>query len=216
MRIWFRTAFYLYIFIGFSISSAGAYEDFFKAVALDSPQMVKGLLERGFDPNTLDPKGQSALFLAMREDSPKVAAALLAHPGIRDDQANSVGETPLMMAALKGRLEWAQRLVDRGARVDKDGWTPLHYAATGPEPRVVSLLLERGARPDPLAPSGATPLMLAARQGAIDAVPLLLEHGADPRLRDQRGLSAADYARAGGRDALAAKLDALTRPRSSQ
>ena len=215
MRIWFRTAFYLFIFIGFSIARAGAYEDFFKAVALDSPSLMNGLLERGFDPNTLDPRGQNALFLALREDSPKVAAVLLAHPGIRDDLANSAGETPLMMAALKGRLEWVQRLLDRGARVDKDGWTPLHYAATGPEPRVVLLLLDRGARPNALAPDGTTPMMLAARQGALDAVPLLLERGADPRLLDQRGRSAADYARSGGRDALAAKLDALAGPRKT-
>jgi len=211
MRIWFRNALYLFVAIGLSTSYAGDSEDFFKAISLNNPQVLSRLAERGFDPNTLDPKGQNGLFLAMREDSPKAAEVLLAQPGFKFDAENSVGETPLMMAALKGRADWCQRLIDRGARVNKDGWTPLHYAAVGPELRAVRLLLDHGARVDALAPNGTTPLMLAAREGAIDAVPLLLERGADPKLRNQRGMSAADFARVGGRDALAAKLESLAR-----
>jgi len=40
-----------------------------------------------------------------------------------------------MMAALRGSLEWTQRLIERGAAINRDGWTPLHYAASGPEPK---------------------------------------------------------------------------------
>ena len=149
--------------------------------------------------------------MALREGSTKAEAVLLAHPATQIDGENSAGETPLMMAALRGRLDASQRLLDRGARVDKNGWTPLHYAAAGPELSVVKLLLDRGAKVDALAPNGSTPLMMAARDGAIDAVPLLLSRGADPKLRNKAGLSAADFARAGGRDALAAKLDAAAR-----
>jgi ankyrin repeat protein len=193
------------------VAQAGAYEDFFKAIEIDNPRMLSALLERGFDPNTLDARGQHGLYLALRDGSVKTEAVLLAHPATQSDSENSVGETPLMMAALRGRLDASQRLLDRGARVNKDGWTPLHYAASGPEIGVVKLLLERGAKVDALAPNGSTPLMMAARDGAIDAVPLLLAHGADPKLRNTRGLSAADFARNAGRDALAFKLDAATR-----
>lgn len=211
MRNWFRFLFYLVVSVGFSSAQAGSYDDFFKAIALDNPRMLSALLERGFDPNTLDPRGQSGLYLALREGSTRAEAVLLAHPATQIDGENTAGETPLMMAALRGRLDASQRLIDRGARIDKPGWTPLHYAATGPELSVVKLLTERGAPVDALAPNGNTPLMMAARDGAIDAVPWLLAHGADPKLRNGRGMSAADFARSGGRDALAARLDEAAR-----
>jgi uncharacterized protein len=194
----------------FAIAAApafgGAYEDFFRAVELDDARTVGGLLARGFDPNAPDDKGQVGLFLALRGDAPKVAAALLEHPATKVDQANGAGETPLMMAALKGRLEWAPRLIARGAQVDREGWTPLHYAASGPEPKLVALLIERGARVDSASPNRSTPLMMAARYGDERAVDVLLAAGADRRRRNDQGLDAAAFARDGGREALAARL----------
>jgi hypothetical protein len=116
-----------------------------------------------------------------------------------------------MYVALKGRLDWAQRLVRRGAAVRKPGWTPLHYAATGSEPRMVSFLLDAGADIDALSPQGTTALMLAARHGDERTVSLLLERGADPALTNPEGAIAADYARVAGRERLAARLEALGR-----
>lgn len=190
---------------------AGAYDEFFRAVEVDDERTVAALLSRGFDPNAPDEHGQVALYLAMRADSPKVAARLLAQPDLRVDAANAAGETALMMAALKGRLDGMQRLLERGARVDRDGWTPLHYAASGPEPKAVALLLDRGAAIDARAPNGATALMMAARYGDERSVDLLLTRGADPRLRDRRGMSALEFARGGGRESLASRLEALVR-----
>ena len=94
---------------------AGAYEDFFKAVSLDDAAAVERLLQRGFDANSVDEAGQGALFLAMREGAFKVAATLLKSPGLKVDQANSAGETALMMAALRGHGEWLPQLVAQGA-----------------------------------------------------------------------------------------------------
>ncbi len=67
--------------------------------------------QRGFDPNTPDEKGQVGLYLALREGSLKVAEVLLQHPQLKVDAANAAGETPLMMAALRGNVEWTQRLL---------------------------------------------------------------------------------------------------------
>lgn len=185
---------------------AGAYEDFFKAVSLDDAGAVEQLLQRGFDPNSLDESGQTALYLSLREGAFKVAAALLRSPELKIDQTNSVGETALMMAALKGHDDWVRRLVERGARIDRDGWTPLHYAATGPKPAAVAWLIERGARIDARSPNGTTPLMMAARYGHEESVDVLLRRGADSTLRNQRDLTAADFARLAGREALATRL----------
>lgn len=208
----FKKVVYLLLALAASWAAADDKVDFFRAINIDDDRTVKALLARGFDPNAMNESGQLALFLAMRDGSPKVATALLAHPAIRVDATGRVDETAAMMAALRGNLEWTQRLLDRGAALDRQGWAPLHYAASGPDIGVVKLLLDRGARIDALSPNGSTPLMMAARYGAIDAADLLLARGANPRLLNQRGLSAADFARAAGRDALAERLQAASKP----
>ena len=209
IKLYFRFALYLMMTFGFSSTWAGAYEDFFKAITFDDARSVGQLLERGFDPNSLDDKGQAPLYLSLREGSFKVAAVLLEQRATRVDQANSVGETALMISALKGQTEWLQRLSARGASLEaktQPGWSALHYAASGPERKSVQWLLEHGARVDARSPNGSTPLMMAARYGPEDAVDLLLKQGANARLRNDLDLSAADFARQAGRDALAERL----------
>lgn len=190
---------------------AGVKEDFFKGIELDSVGLVRAALEAGFDPNTPNDRGQVALFVALRDGCFKVADVLLAHKGIEIDRANDAGETPLMMAALRGLADWVTHLVERGASVNRRGWTPLHYAASGPEPKVVALLLDRGAALEALSANGTTALMMASGYGAMDSADLLLARGADARVRNGAGLSAADFARRAGRDALAKRLDAAVR-----
>ncbi len=197
---------YLIVAIGFSSAWADAYVDFFRAVNIDDARTVNQLLARGFDPNSPNTRGQPALVQALRDESPKVAAALLAHPGLKVDATTAAGETALMMAALAGSLEWTQKLIDRGGQINREGWTPLHYAASGPEPKVLALLLDKGADINAPSPNRTTPLMMAARYGAEDSAHLLLARGADAKLRNDLGLSAVDFARTAGREALAAKL----------
>jgi ankyrin repeat protein len=204
-RWWAATAAALAIALA-GPAQAGAYEDFFKAVSLDDAAAVERLLQRGFDANSVDEAGQGALILAMREGAFKVASTLLTAPGVKVDQPNSAGETALMMAALRGLDDWLPQLVAQGAAIEREGWTPLHYAATGPKPSTVAWLLERGARVDSRSPNGTTPLMMAARYGSEESVDLLLRRGADPKLRNQLKLSAADFAKLAAREGLAKRL----------
>ena len=88
-----------------ALAHADATDDFFTAVKRDNGGNITELVRRGVDPNARDAKGQTALVIAMREENLKVAEALLASPGIDVDAANAVGETPLMLAAIKGRLD---------------------------------------------------------------------------------------------------------------
>jgi len=210
-RIYFKYICYLFVAIAFNSANAGSYEDFFDAIARDDPATVSALLRRGFDANSRDPQGQTGLFLALRGGSLKAAEALSEGPSIDLNVLNETGESALMMAALKGRLDWCRRLLERGAQVNKTGWSPLHYAATGPEPAVVKLLLERGGAVDAESPNRSTPLMMASLYGAEASVDLLLARGADPRRANDQKLKAADFARLGGREVLAARLDALAR-----
>ena len=210
MRIYFKFAIYLLVFAQ-SWACANPSVDFFRAVHVDNDRTVKDLLASGFDPNTANEKGQVGLYLALREESFKVAAALLAHPATRIDATTEADETPLMMAAMRGNLDWTQRLLDRGAAINRTGWTPLHYAASGPEVAVVKLLLDRGAVIDAPSPNSTTALMMAARYGPHDSVELLLQRGANPKLRNQRQMTPADFASSVGREPLARLLEAAAR-----
>ena len=211
MLNYFKNAFYLFVFIGASACFANSYVDFFRSVNVDDAGTVKRLLTRGFDPNTPDESGHVALYLALRSESTKVVTVLLDHPGLKVDAPNTVDETPLMMAALRGQLDSTQRLLARGAAVNRPGWTPLHYAASGPEPKVLTLLLDRGAVVDAPSPNRTTALMMAARYGSEDSVRLLRARGADLNARNDLGLNAADFARLGGRESLTKSLEAATR-----
>jgi len=195
MRNYFKYIFYLVVLMAFSKVHADAYVDYFRAVDTDNADGVAALLARGFDPNTLSTYGQTGLYLAMREESLKVAEVLVASPALKVDHVNAAGETALMMAALRGQLEWSKKLIAKGAMVNRAGWTPLHYAATGPNTEVVALMLDQGAAIDARAPNGNTPLMMAIRHGTEDSVILLVKRGADKKARNDRDESAADLAR---------------------
>jgi len=207
----FKFALYLIVVACFSSTHAGSFDDFFRAVRTDDASGVAILLQRGFDPNAHDESGQSAIGLAVREKSDRVVEVLLKHPQLDINSRNSVGETALMLVALQGRLEWAQRLIQQGARVSQEGWNPLHYAATGPEPRIVALLLQRGAPIEARSPNGTTALMMAAGYGSEDSVTLLLAQHADATTRNERGLNAADFARLAGRETLTKRLESRLR-----
>lgn len=214
LKRYFKFSAYLFVAVVLSAAKAQSTEEFFRAVNRGDGQSVAGLLARGFDPNARDPKGQTALHLALRDDSPKVTEALLAHPAVDVNALNEAGESPLMMAALRGQLAWAERLIARGAKVHQPGWAPIHYAATGPEPRLVALLLDRGAPLEAESPNRSTPLMMAAGYGPEASVVLLLARGADPKRRNDRDYDAAAFARQGGREFLVTRLQgAASAPR---
>jgi ankyrin repeat protein len=193
-----KNVIYLFAIIGFSSANSGSYEDFFTAIRQDQPDVVIALLNRGFDPNTPNPEGLSGLYLALRTSSLKVAGVLIDWPKTNVEIRTPQDESPLMMAALRGNLELCKRLIGRDADVNKQGWTPLHYAATNGHVAVIELLLENNAYIDAESPNGTTPLMMAAHYGSAAAVQELLQAGADPTLKNQLGLTAIDFAFRGG------------------
>jgi ankyrin repeat protein len=208
---YFRKALYCIVFIGVSSSFAGSYDDFFVAIKQDDVDTVRALLKRGFDPNTRNPAGEHGLALAIREPSLKVASVLAGTAQIDPEARNEHDESLLMLAALKGLFAVCEQLIAKGADVNKPGWTPLHYAATHGHISVMNLLLDNHAYIDAASPNGSTPLMMAALYGTPAAVKVLLEAGADPRLKNDQGLTAIDFANRGQRSESAALLAAFVR-----
>ena len=200
------------VLYGFSVCQAGSYEDFFKAVKQDDARTVQSLIQRGFDPNTLDPEARHGLIMAIAEPSLKVAQVLIETKGTDLNFLNQAGESALMYAALKGHVALVKLLIGKDADVNKAGWTPLHYAATHGDVEVVRLLLEHHAFVNAVSPNGTTPLMMAAQYGSPSAVKLLLDEGAEPLLKNEQGLNALDFARLGNRvDAQALIAEAILR-----
>jgi len=210
-----KLAYLLVVTASFAVHATPA-DDFFRAVRSDNASGVKDLINRGFDPNIRDPKGQTGLLIALREPSPRVVQVLIDSPKTDVNGLNASGESPLMMAALKGQDDLVQRLIARDADINKTGWTPLHYAATNGHVEIMKLLLDKSAFIDAQSPNGTTPLMMAAMYGSSAAVKLLLDEGADPLMKNEQGMTAADFAQRASRpDAvqlLGAAMRAKVRP----
>jgi ankyrin repeat protein len=110
------------------------YEDgataFLRAAQSSDTALMSLLLEHGADPKIATNHGDTALTAAAGigwvdgvtyEHSAKAnvdAVRMLLDLGLDPNAANAEGRTPLMGAALKGRTEVIQLLVDRGARLD--------------------------------------------------------------------------------------------------
>ena len=201
----FKYTFYLIVLIWFFPAKAGSYDDFFQALKTDEAQVVAKVLARGFDPTTLSPDGQYPLVLAIKRPSPAVLDLLLRAKGVRAEVRTIKDESPLMLASMTGMVDVCKRLIALDADVNKTGWTPLHYAASAGHVEVIKLLLKHSAYIDAESPSKTTPLMMAAMYGNPQSVELLLEEGADASLKNDKGMTALDFADVANKQA-AAKL----------
>ncbi len=135
------------------------------AVVRGRTELVRILIEAGFDVNRPTASGSTYLHDAALKGQRKTAQLLLDR-GAKIDALDRHGATPLHNAALGGYAEVIGLLLDRGAAVD--------------------------ARDQE---EGATALMLAAGLGRVSAVALLLRRGANPMLKDRAGRTALDLAR---------------------
>jgi len=139
--------------------------------ALQSPRLLRVLLGRNANVNTVYAKGKTALMAVAEtgtEESVELARMLLKR-GANVNLVDQWGNTALMMAA--------------------GGGSPSHVD-------IVRLLIKHGADVNALDNTSSTALMDAARGGTkihLETVKLLLEHGADRTLRNMRGSNAYDH-----------------------
>jgi len=197
---------------GFALSPAALAanaKDYWVYIANDNVAAVKELLASGFDPNTRSPNQQTGLIQATRDGAWQVFDTLLAAQKINVNTANQYNETPLMYVALIGDLPRVKALISKGAQVNKEGWTPLHYAAVKARAEVAKFLLEKGALPNELTPDGDTALILAVRADSVETVQVLINGGADPSRSNLKAQDAIDVARSRGKEDLAKALEKI-------
>jgi uncharacterized protein len=179
-----------------SFVNSVAEQQFFTAVRKNAVASVEHQLKTDLYVNALDAQfpHNSALHWAVWENADDVLSVLLNQTRLNIDIFNGVNETPLMIAALKGRIGMVAQLLAAGAYPNKEGWTALHYAATDGHVQVIKLLLDAHAYIDAESPNKTTPLMMAVRSKSISAVKLLLDEGADVTLKNTEGWTAQAFA----------------------
>jgi ankyrin repeat protein len=146
-----------------------------------------------------------------RGDVSAIKQATIAEINAADDDRRS----PLMHAILAEHADRSivRLLIDCGADVnvaDKDQkWTALHFAARDQKEPIVRVLLEAGAKVDPVDVFGNTPLWRAVSIASPDPniVKDLLEHGADPYRKSNYGVAPIDIARERGLVEMVALLE---------
>ncbi len=174
----------------------------------DAARVAYLFREKRFDPNFYLPNGETPLVYAIRMDADVIVnKVLLRHRQLNVKIPTLRGETPLMLAAIKGDTALAQTLLFMGADINVNfGWTALHYAATSGSTEMVRLLIKNGADLNALTERQITPIYMAARAISADTVKVLLEAGADKTICNDQGVSPADIARQRGDSELAKTL----------
>ncbi len=175
---------------------AGAFDDFFKAAAMDQADEIRSLLARGLDPNLVEEhRGETGLIVALREGSMKVFDVLVNARDINLEAKAKNGNNALMIAAYKGNQAAVETLLAKGAQINQPDWTALHYAAASGNNEIVQLLLNKGADINAVSPNKTTPIMMAAGEGHFQTVQLLLDRGANAKLKNDVGMNATDFAK---------------------
>ncbi|RJE26222.1 Ankyrin repeat protein [Aspergillus sclerotialis] len=107
--------------------------------------------------------------------------------GVDVDIRDSLGSTPLLLAAQSGYEDVVHRLLDAGSDInaaDISDRTALHLSAEYGHDNVVKALVERGAKVDATDNELSTPLHLATKTGQLKVVNSLLSNRAHADAKD--------------------------------
>ena len=144
--------------------------------------MVRFLIERGADVKIRTTgNNYSVLEDAARYANAEIVQLLIEH-GAEVNNADTMGMTPLLYAAMCDNAEAARMLIENGADMEASerykGFTPLLYACHLLKTKIVTLLVEKGADVNAKDKKGKTPLANACKKGGLEIVKYLVEHGA--------------------------------------
>lgn len=113
--------------------------------------------------------------------------------GVKPDEKDPLGATPLIKTAMLKRKAAAELLLEAGADVNAgnaQGLTALHWAAFRGFADIAAMLLDKGADPNARGGPGVTPLMQASMNGHAEICSLLLAKGARVGETDHEGMTA--------------------------
>jgi len=178
----------------------GHHIDIFTDTIQDDPRReYLHVTEGGYPLRQFDIKEKIPHLLEVVRDGTITECADLLKNGLSVNATDDTGQTPLMVATMKGRLDMTRFLIERGADVNQSsdaGLTALHYAALENHDQIARLLLDNNASVDPTMSYsstdgnykkepyvweyiGATPLLIAVEAGNVDVVSVLIDAGAN-------------------------------------
>lgn len=177
-------------------------------------KIMQLLIEKGADINACNTKGESSLFIVLKNKNLQMIDLLLEN----NAEVNNVSEdgtSPLFWAVYKGLITEAKALLDRGADpkvapLNAKSGSTLAWAVNAGDLELVDRLLnqgadintrgllhhavkhkhmmqyliEKGADVNKKGDFGSTALHIAAYKCKPECVKILLDHGADPSLKD--------------------------------
>jgi ankyrin repeat protein len=119
---------------------------FFDAVKSGDREAVARSIKEGFNVNTKDKDGYTALLISAEKGDIEITR-LLVEKGADVNAKDKDGYTALMYVAYAGNLEIAKLLIKNGADVnvrDKDGWTASMFARMNKKTDITQLLKKSG------------------------------------------------------------------------
>lgn len=157
--------------------------------------VVRELLSRGANVNTISGKGRTALYEAVEWDKEDVVELLLLQDNLDVNALNAKesNRTALTLAADLRHVNILDRLLRHpiidANHQDRDGHTALSLASAKGYEQIVSSLLEKAQVDIDLVDhiEGISSLLRAARKDHCGILKLLLEKGANPMLKDRQG-----------------------------
>ena len=154
------------------------------AIACGNDEVVNELLARGADPEEVDVRGRTPLHHAIENNRTSDMVPRLLDRGVNVDiwAAAGLGAADRVSALLADDSDLADA-------PQKDGVTPIYWAARKGDPATVRALLDRGVELNRMVNRWCfilTPLHAALLFDNEQAVRLMLEAGADPNLRREK------------------------------
>jgi len=165
----------------FGLTEAQQAEMLCRAAGLGKLEVLKFLLDAGFEAGAKLPDGSTALHAAAAQGHALVVRELLAR-GAPVNAPDDFGVTPLHLACAGARLSVVRLLLQSGADAGLrafNGTTALHQAAGRGARQVCELLVESGADVNVRDDNNRTPLHLAARSHHDEVAEFLVAAGAD-------------------------------------
>ncbi|MBL8214039.1 MAG: ankyrin repeat domain-containing protein, partial [Bryobacterales bacterium] len=170
--------------------------------AVHDPAKTALLLKHGAPIDAKQVEGRTPLYQAASLGNALPVVRLLLDRGANPNLPMVTGTTPLIAAAIRGKVDIMEALLAKGANVNAaagTGGTALMAAATSGNPVAVRLLLDKGANAKAVTKRKETALHDAATAGVTESVRLLLAAGADVNAVDLRGYTPLLYAAASDR-----------------
>jgi ankyrin repeat protein len=161
------------------------------------------LIAAGADLNSKINTGETALSVAIGNEYPLVATALL-NARASVDLTDNNGWTPIMLAVYLGKIDIIKQALPLSSDLDiknSDGWAALHltanthsYGGDALQAKIATLLIKNGANVNLRTREGSTALHFAAANNQIEVLKALLAANASINIRNHKGWSANDEA----------------------